>query len=119
MVQSGTREADAWAGQLRKGVLDLAILRHLERGDVHGYALISALKEEGLKAADGGEATVYQALQRLAKNGLAASKWSMAAADERPRKMYSLTSDGTAALTAMAIEWRRLHSAVDRLLEDP
>lgn len=109
-----------WTGQLRKGVLDLAILEHLARDEVHGYALIAALKEEGLMAAEGGAATVYQALQRLAAQGLAASSWSAPTAgdNERPRKVYTITKRGLAARKEMAAEWRQLRASVDRLLED-
>lgn len=112
--------AVGWTGQLRKGVLDLAILEHLANDEVHGYALIAALKEEGLMAAEGGAATVYQALQRLADQGLAASSWSAPAAgdSERPRKVYTITKRGQAARKEMAVEWRQLKLAVDRLLEN-
>ena len=67
-----TVEADeSWGRELRKGLLDLALLCHLSEGPAHGYALIAALKESGIMASTGAEATVYQALQRLAKNDLA------------------------------------------------
>ena len=108
----------AWSRQLRTGLLDLAILRHLRAGDVHGYALISALKQQGLMAPDGGEATVYQALQRLAKADLASWAWSQPGADGRPRKMYAITRRGRGALTTMAKDWRATRDALDRLLED-
>lgn len=108
----------AWSRQLRTGLLDLAILQHLRGGDVHGYALITALKQQGLMAADGGEATVYQALQRLAKADLASWAWSQPSGDERPRKMYALTKRGRTTLTHMANDWRATRDALDRLLED-
>src|SRR5687768_4909303 len=94
-----------WSRVVRTGLLDLAILLHLQGGDVHGYALISSLKREGLMAADGGEATVYQALQRLANAGLASSEWSSPNGDERPRKMYAITKRGRTAAAQMAKEW--------------
>ena len=109
-----------WARQLRTGLLDLAILRHLADGPVHGYALISALKRQGLMAPDGGEATVYQALQRLARLDLAAFEWSRPRdGDERPRKLYTLTRRGRQALGQMAKDWHAVRDALDQLLETP
>ena len=107
-----------WSRQLRTGLLDLAILQHLRGDDVHGYALITALKQQGLMAPDGGEATVYQALQRLAKAGLATSAWSSPTGDERPRKLYAITKRGRSAAVQMAKDWRATRDALDRLLED-
>ena len=109
----------SWSRQLRTGLLDVALLRHLRAGEAHGYALISALKRQGLMASDGGEATVYQALQRLAKAGLASWAWSQPSDDGRPRKMYSITKAGRAALTHMARDWAAVRDALDALLEDP
>lgn len=108
----------AWSRQLRTGLLDLAILLHLGSGDVHGYALISALKRQGLMAPDGGEATVYQALQRLAKAELATAEWSAPNGDARPRKMYAITRRGRAAAAQMAKEWQAARRSIDTLLEE-
>lgn len=118
-MASEPNASQAWSRQLRTGLLDLAILRHLATGQVHGYALIAQLKEQGLMAADGGEATVYQAMQRLSKAGLATWAWSTPTSDGRPRKMYSITKPGRMALAHMTKEWRTTRGALDRLLEDP
>lgn len=115
MVPGGTSAVDGWARQLRKGVLDLAILAHLKAGPVHGYALIQRLKVDGLMAAGGAEATVYQALQRLSKSGLASATWSAPAESERPRKMYHLTPAGKKAYQAMTTEWHALRDAIEQL----
>ena len=112
--------AAGWGGQLRKGALDIAILGHLAAGDMHGYALIASLKQRGLMAPEGGAATVYQALQRLADQGLAHSAWSAPGPDEgdRPRKVYTITMRGHSARKQMASEWQNLKRALDHLLEE-
>jgi PadR family transcriptional regulator, regulatory protein PadR len=110
---------DEWSRQLRKGVLDLAILSRLQEGPVHGYALIASLKQGGLMAAEGAEATVYQALQRLARLGLAMADWSHPDEGGRPRKMYAITPRGRAERQRMLAEWKALGRAVARYLEEP
>jgi DNA-binding PadR family transcriptional regulator len=118
MVLDGNDGDGGWGRELRKGLLDLALLSHLARGEAHGYALIAALKDTGIMGPSGAEATVYQALQRLAKAGLATSEWTTPETDGRPRKMYRITPRGRAARKAMDAEWTDVRTAVDKLLED-
>ena len=117
MVPDGTDGDEGWGRELRKGLLDLALLSHLARREAHGYALIAALKDTGIMGPSGAEATVYQALQRLAKAGLAAPEWTTPEADGRPRKMYRITPQGRAARKAMGAEWAEVRDALDKLLE--
>lgn len=117
MVPDGNDGDEGWGRELRKGLLDLALLSHLARREAHGYALIAALKDTGILAPSAPEATVYQALQRLAKAGLAAAEWTTPEADGRPRKVYRITPRGRAARKAMEAEWTDVRSAVDKLLE--
>lgn len=116
MVSDGN-EAEGWGRELRKGLIDLALLCHLSLGEAHGYALIASLKDSGIMAAEGAEATVYQALQRLAKHDLASSAWTSPEADGRPRKMYSITRKGRGAKETMRKEWKEMTVAIDELLE--
>lgn len=118
MVLDGNGEVAGWSRELRKGVLDLAILAHLRQGPAHGYSLIQRLKHEGLMATGGAEATVYQALQRLATAGLAASDWSSPKGSERPRKIYQITAAGEIQYGQMTAEWHALRDAIDKLQED-
>jgi PadR family transcriptional regulator, regulatory protein PadR len=112
MVPEEGEGQEDWSRQLRKGLLDLAILVRLKAGPVHGYALIASLKEGRLMPKEGAEATVYQALQRLARKGWAEASWSDPAANERPRKMYAITRRGRSECARMAAEWRALDRAL-------
>ena len=49
--------------QLLKGVLDLAVLAVLRRGDGYGYDVLRRLRRVGLE--DVGDASVYGTLRRL------------------------------------------------------
>ncbi|GAA2488134.1 PadR family transcriptional regulator [Winogradskya humida] len=88
-----------------RGHLDLLLLSVLDNaGPVHGYAVITALRDSSEGAFDLPEGTVYPALQRLERAGLVASRWDETAA--RRRRVYELTDDGRRARAAKKQEWR-------------
>ncbi|MEV6633783.1 helix-turn-helix transcriptional regulator [Actinoplanes sp. NPDC051470] len=88
-----------------RGHLDLLLLSVLnDAGPVHGYAVISALRDRSEGAFDLPEGTVYPALQRLERAGLVASHWDEAA--PRRRRVYHLTDEGRRARAAKKQEWR-------------
>jgi PadR family transcriptional regulator, regulatory protein PadR len=100
-----------------KGHLDLLLLSVLAAGPAHGYAIITALRARSDGAFDLPEGTVYPALHRLEEAGLLASDW--ADADGRRRRVYALTSAGSAALAAQRTEWTRFASGVQAVLGWP
>ena len=62
--------------QMKKGVLEMLVLRLLSEGEKYGYQLISELKEKS-----GGmfllkEGTLYPILYRMEDDGLVVSRWS-------------------------------------------
>jgi PadR family transcriptional regulator PadR len=63
-----TTEVDAWASQLRKGVLELAVLGLLEGEPRYGSQLVDDLSAHPDLAVTAG--TVYPLLARLARSGL-------------------------------------------------
>ncbi len=98
-----------------KGHLDLLLLAVLaEAGPVHGYAVITALRERSEGAFDVPEGTVYPALHRLEHAGLVVSRWEQAT--PRRRRVYELTRDGQLARTAKQREWRRFVTGVQAVI---
>ena len=89
---------DNWIVQVRKGVLELCILRALEKDERYGYELVKTLAAvPGLSLSEG---TLYPLLSRLRVAGLVSTRLEESA--EGPaRKYYSLTRDGRRTLTAM------------------
>ena len=80
--------------KLMKGLLDLIILQYLSTEPMHGYQIITKIRKNfGVYF---GPSTVYPLLGQLEKKGYVASTWNMSF--ERPRKVYSLTSDGQSML---------------------
>jgi PadR family transcriptional regulator PadR len=76
--------------KLMKGLLDLIILQFLSTEPMHGYQVITKIRKNfGVYF---GPSTIYPLLGTLEKKGYVDSNWNMDF--ERPRKVYSLTSDG-------------------------
>lgn len=104
---------DERVAQLRKGVLELAILAILSGGQAYGGELVERLAEhDGLAASRG---TVYPLLARLKKAGAVVTSWEESPVGP-PRKYYALTDSGRASLVDLRAAWAELHDAVTQLL---
>ncbi len=80
--------------KLMKGLLDLVVLQLLNQQPMHGYQIITRIRKSfGVYF---GPSTIYPLLGTLEKKGQVSSVWNMD--NERPRKVYRLTSDGQALL---------------------
>jgi PadR family transcriptional regulator PadR len=96
--------------ELRRGSLTLAVLASL-RTERHGYALRRALSELGMEIDEG---ALYPMLRRLETQGLLASEWREE--DKRNKRFYRLSSEGSAILDRLVVEWRAINASVDRIL---
>jgi PadR family transcriptional regulator, regulatory protein PadR len=99
--------------QLKKGVLELCVLSLLKRGDSYAYEIASKLTN-GIGM---GEGTIYPLMRRMQSDRLVKT-YLVESASGPPRKYYSLTSAGLAALEAQRAEWTAFESAVRKLLGD-
>jgi PadR family transcriptional regulator PadR len=95
--------------QLRKGILELAILGCLSRGRHYGYSLVRTIA--GQSDIDLTEGTIYPILGRLAKEGLVRSEW-VESSQGPPRKYYTLTPKGEEAFHILDEEFRKLAAIV-------
>jgi PadR family transcriptional regulator, regulatory protein PadR len=102
--------------EMLKGHLDNVILAVLEAGSLHGYAVIEAIRQRSGGSFDLPEGTIYPALHRLELAGLLSSEWFMPPSG-RKRRLYSLTTKGTAALSSRRDNWETFSRAVSQLLE--
>lgn len=76
--------------KLMKGLLDLIVLQLVGSSPMHGYQIITRIRKTfGVYF---GPSTVYPLLNALEKNGYVESQWNMN--NDRPRKVYTLTSEG-------------------------
>jgi PadR family transcriptional regulator, regulatory protein PadR len=100
--------------QLLKGVLELAVLAVIARGETYGYEILSTLENAGFDGV--GDASVYGTLRRLEQAGHLESR--LAASDSGPaRKYYSVTSNGAEQLRAGTSAWRGISDALARLVQ--
>lgn len=76
--------------KLMKGLLDLVVLQFLNTQPMHGYRIITKIRRSfGVYF---GPSTIYPLLNTLEKRGYVKSEWDMK--NDRPRKVYSLTTEG-------------------------
>ena len=100
--------------QMRRGTLQYCVLALLADKERYGFDLVKALGEvEGMVTSEG---TIYPLLTRLRKEGLVETSWQESPSGP-PRRYYSLTAAGHAALEAFAEEWKRFRDAVNHFMD--
>ena len=101
---------------LMQGTVDLLILRALQGGPSHGYAVSRWVRErtDGVLTLD--DAALYQALHRLEARGLIDAEWGVSDNNRRAR-YYNLTRTGRTHLRGEISNWRRYAAAMVRVLD--
>jgi len=100
---------------LLQGTLDLLILRMLLFGPRHGQAIARGIQEQSEDVLLVDHGALYPALQRLESRRWIAAKWGTSA-NNRKARFYSLTKAGRAQLSRETAQWRKLASAIARIL---
>ena len=102
---------------LPPGTLALLILRLLDGGSLHGYAIaqrIHLLSQEELSVEEG---SLYPALQKLLLNGWVKATWTTSESGREVRE-YRLTPNGRKQLDAALAEYRRTSRAIGLVLDN-
>lgn len=103
---------DNWTVQMRKGFLELCILRALEEDERYGYDLVKRLVAiPGLGMTEG---TLYPLLSRLRVQGLITARLAESASGPA-RKYYSLTPSGKKSLSTMNTYLDQLFAGLETL----
>jgi transcriptional regulator len=102
--------------ELLPGTLDLLILRALQRGSLHGYAIMQAIKERSDEVLQVGESSLYPALQRLLLNGWVEAEWG-ASENNRRARYYTLTAAGRKQLASERADIERMMAAIQKVLQ--
>lgn len=107
---------DRFAQQLKKGVLEMLVLKLICREATYGYELLSRLKDgsEGMFSLK--EGTLYPILYRLEDEGMIASSWTAGEGRTAPKKIYTATDAGREENLRRQIYWKEFTLAVDAML---
>ncbi|HUQ70175.1 MAG TPA: PadR family transcriptional regulator [Planctomycetaceae bacterium] len=100
---------------LLQGSLDMLILQALKKDAKHGYAIARHLKEVSQDFLNVEEGSLYPALYRLEQRGWITSYWGTSDSNRRA-KYYELSPLGRGQLKAEAEAWRRMSTAIDRVM---
>ncbi len=100
---------------LVQGTLDMLILRTLQWGPQHGYAIGQTIRAQSSDVLQVEAGSLYPALQRLAKKGWVTSKWAQTDANQRA-KFYRLTPEGKKQLLREESRWAELVTAISRVM---
>ncbi len=104
--------------QMKKGVLDMLVLKLLEKEPKYGYQLISEMKEKSENVFVLKEGTLYPILYRLEDEQLVESSWSEPQGRQVARKYYSITGAGRKALPEIANVWNQIAASIHQIMEE-
>ncbi|HLY15624.1 MAG TPA: PadR family transcriptional regulator [Bryobacteraceae bacterium] len=99
-----------------QGSLDLLVLKILSRQPrLHGYAIMSAIRDMSGDVLHAEEGSLYPALHRMEEGGWIRAQWITKDTGRRAR-LYELTAAGKKQLAAEESRWQTVTSAVNRVL---
>ena len=101
---------------LLQGTLDLLILRTLQTGALHGWAISERIQQISRDTLQVNQASLYPALHRLEHQGWIKAEWGVSELGRRAR-FYRLTASGRKQLELETENWARLAAAIGRVLE--
>lgn len=103
--------------QMKKGVLEILVLKLLEQEEKYGYQLISELRQKSSDTFTLKEGTLYPILYRLEDDELVISRWSEPKGKEVSRKYYAITEKGTQELKELKELWNDFSNKVTAMME--
>ena len=110
-MEYSDEDRDRRITQLRKGILELAVMGVLYHERHYGYSLVRVLTETG--SIELKEGTIYPILARLDRDGLVRSEW-VESDQGPPRKYYALTLSGRKLFDELSKEFELLISLVQQ-----
>ncbi len=94
----------------------MLILRTLIFGSEHGQGIARAIQRTSGEELLVEHGALYPALQRLEERGWITAEWGISA-NNRKARFYSLTDAGRERLGKETTKWKRLTTAIGRILE--
>jgi PadR family transcriptional regulator, regulatory protein PadR len=100
---------------LPQGTLDLLILRTLDLGPQHGWAVSERVQQMSSDVLQIQQGSLYPALHRLERRGWIKARWG-ASENNRRAKYYELTKAGRSQLEVEKKAWNKLSAAMAQVL---
>jgi transcriptional regulator len=101
---------------LLPGTLDLLILRTLQTGSLHGWAISERIQQVSQNVLQIYQGSLYPALHRLEHRGWIEAEWAVSELGRRA-KYYQLTPAGRRQLAVESSEWERMSTAIGRVMK--
>jgi PadR family transcriptional regulator, regulatory protein PadR len=104
------------APDLLPGTLDMLILRTLQTGSMHGWAISERIQQISQDVLQINQGSLYPALHRLEHQGWIEAEWAVSELGRRA-KYYRLTPSGRKQLAVETGEWERMSTAIGRVMK--
>ena len=101
---------------LLPGTLDMLILRTLQKGAQHGWAISERIQQISNDVLQINQGSLYPALHRLEHRGWIEAEWAVSELGRRA-KYYRLTTAGRKQLAVETHEWERMANAIGRVMK--
>src|SRR5579872_4005298 len=98
-----------------KGALAMLVLRVLQSGPLHGYAIAQRIRQLSGEVLEAEEGSLYPALQRILMEDWASAQWGKSETGRRVR-FYRLTAEGVKQLKRELNEYEQATAAIQAIL---
>lgn len=98
-------------GQIRRGLLEFAVLKVISGGQVYAADILKALAATDFAT---GEGTLYPLVSRLRREGLLDYEWAESEAGP-PRKYFRLTESGRTKLAQFEAYLAKITASINQL----
>jgi len=99
-----------------KGNTDSLLLSLIGQQPMYGYQILKEIERRSQGYFKFKEGTLYPALHRLEKAGLAVGRWQMLPSG-RQRRYYHITDKGYQLLVEKRSQWQDFLTAMNRIIE--
>jgi transcriptional regulator len=104
------------APDILPGTMVLLILRTLQTGSLHGWAIAERIERISQDVLQVNQGSLYPALHRLEHQGWIEAEWAVSELGRRA-KYYQLTPAGRRQLALEADEWEQISAAIGRVMK--
>ena len=102
--------------EMLPGTLGMLVLRVLQPGALHGYAIAQRIHQLSNDLLQVEEGSLYPALQRMLVKGWVKAEWGISPEGRRAR-FYKLSAAGRRQLAQEMSSWRLFSTAVNHVLQ--